>query len=252
MCRVFTNYGLYRMKGLAKRLLPLLVASALGSPAALADVILSIQTNTPNPMQGDTGDSFDVLLTNTGPSEVDIAAFSFGVFTTDTDISFTEADVSTDGPNPYIFFGNSFDQIYLGGVISNPSPVGEPSLPAQFLTASDVGNAYLSYTAVAAGETVDLGTVLFDVDPNAAIQSFTVSFDMTLFPNPPGGYQWNNLSDENGNAVNIDSFQSGTFNVTEGVPEPSPLLLLPIGLTCLWMFSRPGRSRRARARGTRS
>ena len=177
----------------------------------------SIQADTPNPAPGSTGNAFDVLLTNTGPSAINIAAYSFGVVTTDTDITFTEADVSTV-VSPYIFAGNSFVATFLGGITDIPAPVGLPPLPAQVLTANDVANNPGSFTTVAAGQTVDLGRVLFNVAPNAVIQSFTVSFIMTLFPSPPGGYAYNNLSDENGNAINIDTFQSASFNVTAVVP----------------------------------
>jgi hypothetical protein len=160
------------------------------------------------------------------------------VTTADTDITFTEADISTI-VSAYIFAGNSFVGDYLGGITSNPTPIGLPALPAQSLTASDVGSVPSSYTAVGGGDTVDLGTVLYNVAPNAALGDFTVSFITTLFPDPPGGYAWNNLSDENGDAVNVDSFESADIDI---VPEPSPLVLLPAGLACLWAFRRARRS----------
>jgi len=210
------KYGPYSMRWLAKRLLPLLVVGAFASTAALAGVTFSIQADTPNPAPGSTGNAFDVLLTNTGPSPINIAAYVFGVATTDTDITFTEADVSTV-VSPYIFAGNSFVADFLGGITDIPAPVGLPPLPAQVLLASDVGNNPSSFTTVAAGRTVDLGRVLFNVAPNAVVQGFTVSFIMTLFPNPPGGYADNNLSDENGNAIDIDTFQSASFNVAAAV-----------------------------------
>jgi len=236
------GYALCNLWGVLKKILPLLVLGALGSPAALADIVLSIQPITTNPAPGDTGDMFDVLLSNTGSSEVDIAAFVFGVTTTDTDITFTEADTSASAA-PYIFAGNSFDDAFLGGMVSIPAPVGLPALPSQDLVGSDLGDNPGSFTAVGAGATTDLGRVLFNVAPNATMQTFTVSFIETLFPNPPGGYAYNNLSDENGNAINVDSLESADFNMGSSAPEPASLLLLPIGLASLWMFSRPRRAR---------
>ena len=224
----------YSTRALAKRLLPLLVAGALASSAALADATFSIQPDTLNPAQGDIGDAFDVLLTNDGTSDLDIAGFSFGLFTTDTDITFTEADVDTIVGN-YIFLGNSFVVISLSSsVISLATPVGLPPLPGQTLTANDATNTPGSWVTVGAGDTVDLGRVLFDVNPNAVLQSFTISF-----LGSPGLFNpYNNLSDENGDPINVDSLQSANSTISQTVPEPSPAVLLPIGLTCLWMFRR--------------
>ena len=221
-----------------------MVVVALGTPAAMADIVLSIQPNTPNPMPGDVGDSFDVLFTNTGLSEVDIAGFEFAVFTTDTDISFTEADASAI-VYPYIFAGDSFTVDYLGGVTSIASPATLPPLPGQEILAIDTTNDATN-VAVGAGDTTDLGTVLFNVAPTVSSQSFTVSFDTTLAPVSAGGYLYNNFSDANGDAIAPDSFVSADFDIGTA-PEPSPLILLPIGLACLWIFGRRRRVATPRA-----
>jgi hypothetical protein len=77
----------------------------LGSAPAKADVVISIQSPL-NANAGDTGDSFDVTLTNTGPSAVSIAAFTFEISAANTDMTFTDANTGT-GLAPYIFAGNS-------------------------------------------------------------------------------------------------------------------------------------------------
>jgi hypothetical protein len=222
----------------AKRLLPLLVAGVLSAPAAWAGVIYSIQMDTLNPAPGTTGDAFDVLLTNTGPSSLDIAAFSFGVFTADTDITLTEADVSTV-VSSYVFAGNSFVVAFLG------SPVISITSGAQTLTANDTTNTPSSFVVVGAGSTVDLGRVLFNVAANAGPQTFTISFTGS----PGVNNLNNNLSDQNGDAISVDSLDSVNFSDTQAVPEPGTAVPLLAGLTCLWMFSRRLRSgRRARIR----
>jgi hypothetical protein len=220
------------MRRLARRLVPLLLAGALGSSMALADVDFSIQADTLNPAQGDVGDAFDVLLTNTGPNPIDIGAFSFGVFTTDTGITFTEADLNTE-VSPYIFAGDSFYQILVGTtVISIPAPVLLPALPAQYLIAGDT-TADATDVVVLSGETVDLGTVLFDVSPTATPGDFTV-----LFTDSPTS-QYNNLASyTTGGGVNVDNTSGAEFTITQSVPEPSPAVLLGTGLACLWGLRR--------------
>ena len=223
----------YSMRTLARLLLPILVAGVFGSSAALAGVVYTIQPDTTNPAQGSNGDAFDVLATNTGASGLGIAAFSFGLYTTDTDITFTEANVSTI-VSGYIFDGDSFAEIFLN------SPVISITSGGQTLTANDLTYDGAAVT-VASGATVDLGKVLFDVAPNAVIQTFTVAFT----GNPGAGNLDNNLSDQFGNAINVDTFQSGDFPIGASVPEPSPAVLVLIGLACLWMLNRLLRSRRA-------
>ena len=85
----------------------LILAAAAVMPAASASVIYSIEPVTPVAQPGDVGDVFEVLLNNTGPS-ISVGAFTFGVTTTDTDITFVSADTSTTA-DPYIFAGYSLD-----------------------------------------------------------------------------------------------------------------------------------------------
>ena len=218
---------------LARLLLPILVAGVFGSSAALADVVYTIHPDTTNPAQGSNGNAFDVLATNTGPSSLGIGAFSFGVYTTDTDITFTEANVSTI-VSSYIFEGNSFVEITLNSTVISITSGG------QTLTANDLTNDFAAVT-VAPGATVDLGKVLFDVAPDAVMQTFTVSFT----GDPGAGNLDNNLSDQFFTAINVDAFQSGDFPIGPSVPEPSPAVLVLFGLAGLWMLSRLLRSRRA-------
>src|ERR1022692_1657023 len=85
---------------------PAVLASAvlLLSVPARGDMILSIESVTGAP--GSTG-TFDVLLTNTGPSLQNIAAFNFELTTADTNITFNDVTTSTTTA-PYIFPSSSY------------------------------------------------------------------------------------------------------------------------------------------------
>ncbi len=123
--------------------------------------------------------------------------------------------------------------------------VSFPALPAQILTASDLADD-LNGVSVDAGGTVDPGRMLFDVAPDPTASTFTVSFiDDTYL----GQYLINNFSDEDGNAVNVDSLESADFSIQSQtvVLEPSAAILLLRLLMCLWARNRLVRVRRARA-----
>jgi hypothetical protein len=133
----------------------------LASPAPAA-VILSIAPPTVDANRGDTGDTFDVLLSNTGASALSIAAFQFEVSIADPNVVFTLVDDSPAAAS-YIFAGNSLfgPDINLNG-------------PGQTIDASD-NTADGSNASVGAGQTVGLGRVIFNVSPTAAFGSFAVS-----------------------------------------------------------------------------
>jgi hypothetical protein len=98
-----------------------------------------------------------VILTNTGPSGVSIADFSFGIQTADTDISFTDATTGTAAT--YIFGPDS---------LFGPDLTGPAS--GQSLTTSDTDS--VSEVTIAASSTVGLGHVLFSVAAGAVPKSF--------------------------------------------------------------------------------
>ena len=192
------------------------LATLMLSPAARADFIFSLQTPiTANP--NTTGNVFDVLLTNTGTSAT-IAAFSFGINTTDTDITFTGADTTTSVAT-YIFAGDSFDDINSFPLNTVPPPAG------QTLDASDLSNSGLG-TVVGTGVTVAVGRIFFDVANGAAFGPATVSFDTTN----PGV---TSLSDTDFNSVPFSTLP-GAITITSSttpVPEPASVGLLVCALT---------------------
>jgi hypothetical protein len=184
----------------------LAVAGVLCSIPAYGDLIVS--TESVSAAQGSTGNTFDVLLTDTGPSSVSIGGFIFEIATSDPDITFTGAFIST-ATAPYIFAGNSLFGPEIDTQIS-------PSLIAQDLAAT-------GSTSLTSGETVGLGQIFFNVSPTAATGPFAVSFT--------GGTAGNDLSDPTGKSIPINTFTGGT--ITINTPEPSSIFLTLAGIAAL-------------------
>jgi hypothetical protein len=172
---------------------------------------------------GSSGNGIDVDLTNTGPSSLTVAGFSFGISIANTDISFTDANTATAAP--YIFAGNS---------LFGPDLTGPTS--GQTLSTSDIFSIPGGSVTLNAGTTVGLGHVLFDVSAGAAGGSFPVDFQ--LFPTT-------SLSDQSGANIPITTLSSGSITIpAAAVPEPSAMLPLVFGVAGL--LSAAGWRRRAR------
>ncbi len=199
------------MKTISKLFGATAIAALLLSVPARADIVLSIEDVTGAP--GSTG-TFDVLLTNTGPSDQNIAAFNFELTTADTNITFTDVTTSTTTA-PYIFpssfFGPDITTFAIG----------------QSVEAGDLDSTFVG-TDVASGATYGLGNVSYSIDPGAP-NGDAATIDFAAYPQT-------SLTDSDENNVSFTP-QSGTITVqTSTVPEPSaaiPLagaLLLAISL----------------------
>jgi PEP-CTERM motif len=212
--RVMYMFGLLRQMalrlkftGMSSRLAMLLVgimASYLpSSSVAHAELILTMESVTAS--AGSSGNAFDVELINTGPVAVAVGAFTFGIATANPNISFTDASTATVLA-PYIFAGDS---------LFGPDLTGPTS--GQSLTASDLC-AVCAGISLAAGTTVGLGHVLFDVSSSASGGVFAVNF--AAFPAT-------SLSDTTGDLLPA-TFAPGAITVpgAVAVPEPTSLLLL--------------------------
>jgi hypothetical protein len=165
---------------------------------------------------GSSGNTLEVTLTNTGPSAVTIEGFSFGISTTSSGINFTSATTATVAP--YIFDGNTF----FGPTINTTSGMS--------LNASDIDSNFTG-ASVAAGATVGLGHVFFNVAPGTTPGPYTV----TLAPFPTTG-----LSDAMGGNLPFQGV-NGIITVGPGttvVPEPSTLLLAGLGWPAAWLLRR--------------
>ena len=188
-----------RYKLICKTALPALaIASLLLSVPAKADIILSAESVTGAPSSTGT---FDVLLTNTGPSSQNIAAFNFELTTADTNITFTDVTTSTTTAT-YIF-----PVSFFGPDITTPTLAGPQTVEAGDVDATFIG------TDVAPGATVGLGSVSYSIDPGA-LNGDIAEIDFSAYPQT-------SLSDSGG--FNVDfTPQSGTITVqTSTVPEPS-------------------------------
>jgi hypothetical protein len=129
----------------------LAAACIFASAPAYASLSFSIQSVAASP--GDTGDTFDVLLTDTDASPVSIAGFNFTLQVSDpTDITFTGVFTTTTTAT-YIFDGNS---------LSGPE-IDDQLTPT--IIASDV--AATGSTTLNSGDVVGLGQVVFNVSPTA-------------------------------------------------------------------------------------
>lgn len=212
------------------RFVTLLVAGAsaflLCCLPARADV-LAISIQSPLSVNaGDSGDSFDVLLTNLNGPAVSIAAFAFEISTTSTDITFTGANTGTLLA-PYIFSGNSL----FGPDIT----VANTGLD---LSASDLFSVFASDITLGTDATVGLGHILFDVSAAAPTESVAVK----LAPFPA-----TSLSDDILNDIPISTLISSQVNISGGttiVPEPSSLILLLTAVPLVWCGRRLGLLRR--------
>lgn len=203
-----------------KKVLFILTAATL-APAASASAVFSIAPLTTQVHPGDTNDAFQVLLTNRSGADIPVAGFSFGVTTTDPNITFEAADTSTSVP--YIFTGDSLDVIH-----SIPLSASSPGRSLVGLDFTNDGSGVM----VASGQTVGLGRVFFDVSPGAPLLA-PVIID---FSSNPGD---NVLSGAGGNAIGV-SLPAGTQIVTGAspAPEPATLLLVPGGLLLLLLRKR--------------
>jgi hypothetical protein len=191
-----------------------LVAAALWGSTAQANITFSIEPATVFAVPGDTGDSFDVVLTNSlDGSAVTIATFSFEVSVTDPDITLTGANFDTVAAS-YIFAGQSLDQ-------DTSTPLNSDT--GQTLDAGDQSDA--SGVTLDPGESLALGHVTFDVEGNAAPGIFPVTFT-----GGSGAVGENRLLDASFNQINIDILTAGSIDV---VPEPSSLLLMLAGIAAV-------------------
>ncbi len=193
------------------------LACAMTAPAAQADELIVSLSPLSDVAAGSTGNGFDVLLTNGSPSAVSIAGFFFEVLASSPGVTFTGATTGT--ATPYIFGADSLFGPNIAEFGSGSGDLGASDLDA------------VDQISLAAGSTVGLGHVLYNVSPTAPTE--TVSFDLAGFPGT-------SLSDDLGNDVAIQSFTGGKFTINgavAGVPEPSTLVLL-LAIMPLVLFRR--------------
>jgi MYXO-CTERM domain-containing protein len=184
----------------------------LPSLSLRATLVESIQSSVVS--ANSTGNAFDVTLTNTGPSSVSIAGFSFGLQANTTNLTFISATTGTTTA-PYISAGNSV----FGPNITLSTGSSPPSI-----VASDA--ALSSAFTLTALSTIGLGHVFFNAGPAGGLTTLTFQASNT------------NLLDANGSNIPIDVLGSGTVLVNgSAIPTPetgaSSAFLLLLGLAAL-------------------
>ena len=145
-------------------LVTLAAAALFASAPAHANMVLTLISV--GAAAGSTGDSFDVTIQNTGTSAQNIASFSLGLSVVDTHITFTGGNEST--ALTYVFNGDSFDTIFAFPYTTLPPPNG------QQVEGSDLSNSGAG-TSIAAGATLGLGHILFDVAANTSAGPIAVT-----------------------------------------------------------------------------
>src|ERR1035438_6144570 len=133
------------------------VACVMGTGAARADLLFSMTSASAG--AGGSG-SFDVVLTDNG-GDFNVAGFNFEITTSDTNVTFTDITINTVAA-PYIFAGDSL----LAAPVTGSILVNPPST-AHDAQASDVP-AVSTTAAIADGDEVGLGHVLFTIAPGAS------------------------------------------------------------------------------------
>ncbi len=204
---IFTRHGC--RLAIVSTLAALVLCAA--RPAAAA-INLALSPATATVAAGSDDDAFDVTLTNTGPSSIDVAAFAFEFSTSSSYIDFTGATTSTTAA-PYIFAGSS-----LFGPNITASATGGT------LEASDI-SILSSGVTVAAGSTVGLGHILFNVSSLAPASVVPVTFE---------AYPSTSLTGPTGNNITINALLSGDIDIQPGtmpvVPEPSMIMIYSVGI----------------------
>jgi hypothetical protein len=188
-----------------------------------ADLIVSVESVTAS--AGSTGNTLEVDVTNTGPSSVDVAAFSFEISVPSASgVTLTGADINTSLAT-YIFDGNSAQGPNIATATGTT------------LDASD--NAASGSTTLGAGVTLGLGRVFFDVASSA---SGVVPVTLSDFPAT-------SLTAPTGDNIPINTLTNGTITITSpaAVPEPSTLVSASVLgiLGGAWLIRRQGRAQRA-------
>src|SRR5580698_10350371 len=137
----------------------LIGACIFGSSLAYGDLILSFEPVSASP--GSSGDTFDVLLTDSGSPGVSVAGFNFTIQASSPAVTFTGVSTST-ATAPYIFAGNSLLGPQIAGQVT-------PTVTAFDIAAS-------GSTTLNSGDVVGLGQVSFNVSPTVTAGPITLSF----------------------------------------------------------------------------
>jgi hypothetical protein len=199
----------------------LVLAASLGPAGACRAEGLTISAPPLTATPGSTG-SFDVLLTNNGTTNVDVASDSFQLaLSGPLDASFTAVSIATTAPYIYVTSATT---------VPGGSPLSLDTFPNTLFTASDSEFASPGFRVVMPGQSFGLANVSFSVGATTPNGLDTMSFLNV------------SLTDINGADIPVTS-SNGSIRVGPAViPEPSTLIqattALLIGLGVAWCRKR--------------
>lgn len=179
----------------------LLVSAPVG--ANLVITVANVSSTSPS-----SGNALEIDLINTGLGSVSLGGFSFEITMGDPHITFTSATTATVAP--YVFAGGS----EFGPTINTST--------GQTLDAGDFSTA-VGGAAIAAGATVGLGHVFFDI--SAGDLSGLVAVMLSPLST--------SLVDVSGNIIPATLINGSITIAASAVPEPSALALMFLGLLVL-------------------
>ena len=195
----------------------LVAAASLGAGSACraAGLVISAPPLTASP--GSSG-SFDVLLTNSGTTSVDVSTDSFQLgLSGPVDASFTGVSINTVAPYIYVTSGTT---------VPGGAPLSLDTFPNTGFTASDSEFAAPGFRVVMPGQSFGLANVSFSISATTPNGLDTLSFLNV------------SLTDINGADIPVTT-SNGSIQVGPAViPEPSTLIqattALLIGLGVAW------------------
>jgi hypothetical protein len=214
--------------GAAARAVALALSAFLVAAPAHANLNLSISAV--DPAAESSGNSLEVLLTNTGGAAVEISAFTFELSSSTGAIRYTEANTNLIAA-PYLFDGYSA----FGPIISTKT--------GTTLDASDLFDDFTGGATVGPGEVVGLGHVLFDVVGAASGSSLEIKLT---------GYPATSLSGTDASGVVVD-FPFATLVrqpmvISSPVAEPGGGYLTAVGLSGMALVALRRQRQRRRSR----
>ena len=167
--------------------------------------------------------SFDVTITNTGSTSVDVAADVVELTLTGlSGVNFTGVSIAT-----------ADTYIYAVSATTQGSSFTYSTFPGTTLEIFDFDVSTTGFRAIAPGQTFGLVDVTYSVAPGSAPGTGSLTFGPDT-----------SLSDPTGANITDFSAPSGSFTVT-AIPEPSSLILLAVGAIAVSF-------RRVRGSGTRT
>jgi hypothetical protein len=226
LVRRLQSRSIFRVVALA-----VVVSVTAAAAPARAGLVLSLEPSPTSISAGSTG-TFEAILTNTGPGDVDIATFNYQLQISDAaPVSFQGVTDATS-IEPYIFGALGFG---IGGVLGNDAGFNT-------LTVSDFLNNFVppdSPVVLASGASASLGLISVAVDPSATTQDVSVlvnnDINFTFVASTNTGMII---------PIAIDSVANGMISIKgTAVPEPSTLVM---GLTGLFALTAVVRRKRTR------